>query len=113
MSIKRLTDDERASYLIGQAFRKALDDNRYSASLHMLWWAAYVRAIDAALSEDERYEVMMATGFSANRWETDPPSFWGALHCEIARFAAEEEALAGDLDKYLAEAYDVARLGPI
>ena len=43
MSTNRLNADERASFLIGEALRKAMVNEKHSAALHELFWAAYVR----------------------------------------------------------------------
>ena len=90
MSTNRLNADERASFLIGEALRKAMVTEKHSAALHELFWAAYVRAVDAELTPDERVHVMVNTGFVASSWCVVPEADGPDIDAETAKFEAEE-----------------------
>ena len=59
MSIKRLTSDERATYLIGLAARRSLEDN-FSLGPESAFLCS---VIEEHLTEDEVSEIALATSF--------------------------------------------------
>jgi hypothetical protein len=77
MSTKRLTHDERATFLIGQAFRRYIESGKDDAAVRKLVWDTYVRVVDAELTPDEHGYVMVTTGFTDSSWfdpaYVDPP----------------------------------------
>jgi hypothetical protein len=70
MSTDRLTADERATYLIGQAFRRVMDRDITDtpAAIIELAWSAYSAVLPAALTPDECDTVMTTTGFVGEGW---------------------------------------------
>jgi hypothetical protein len=70
MSTDRLTADERATYLIGQAFRRVMDRDITDtpAAILELAWSAYSAVLPAALTPDECDTVMTTTGFVGEGW---------------------------------------------
>ena len=77
MSTKHLNAGERATYLIGAAFRRFFDNAETDPRVHALAWAAYVRVLDASLTPDEHHHVMVTTGYTDESWmvtQSDPPA---------------------------------------
>jgi len=69
MSIKKLTEDERATYLIGQAIRAVLTSpDAVTEADYALAWRAYGKLIPAALSGDDVDAVMTTTGLVGDGW---------------------------------------------
>ena len=84
MSTKRLTQDERATFLIGQAFRRYFENAKHDTSERQRVWAAYVRVVDAELTPDEHAHVMTMTGYIDASWLTpDDPLAWGSENGEL------------------------------
>lgn len=75
MSIKRLTADERATYLIGQAIRTVLTSpDVFTEAEYALAWTAYGKLVPAVLTGDEVDSVMTTTGLVGEGWlEGDAP----------------------------------------
>lgn len=86
MSTKRLTQDERASFLIGRAFRRYMERANADTPERKLVWDAYVRVVDAELTPDEHTHVMVTTGFTDASWFTlpDDPLAWDSKEGEFS-----------------------------
>ncbi|WP_226019383.1 hypothetical protein [Novosphingobium sp. FKTRR1] len=83
MSTNRLTDAERASFLIGEAFRRVLTGKADSlpAGAVERAWQSYGDVLTAALTPDEIDLVMINTGITDPRWiDLAPPLPTGATH---------------------------------
>lgn len=62
MSIEQLTDDERASLMLGQAMRRAMiETDHFSAELRTQAWALYSAILKHGLSQDEAQFITMTT----------------------------------------------------
>jgi hypothetical protein len=65
MSLDSLTDDERASFMLGQALRRAMlggDKDRAAATLSAKAWAVYSALCDDVLTVHEAVEMRRTTG---------------------------------------------------
>jgi hypothetical protein len=91
MSTKRLNQDERASFLIGEAFRKAMVNKAHAPAQQRLFWDAYVRALDGELTTDELDDVMIATGFVATCWLPGSENDHSDGVAEAASLEADEQ----------------------
>lgn len=90
MSLRRLTADERATFLIGVAFRRFFADAKVDQRAHKLVWAAYVRAVDASLTPDEHHHVMIETGFTDESWMVVPDAYDAEIDAEVGLSETEE-----------------------
>lgn len=65
MSLDSLTADERASFMLGQALRRAMlssTKDRTAADLSAKAWATYSTLCDDVLTVDEAVEIRRTTG---------------------------------------------------
>jgi hypothetical protein len=70
MTTNRLTADERATFLIGQAFRRVMEGDKgaFPEATAALAWRAYAEVLTAALTPDEADQVMITTGLVGEGW---------------------------------------------
>jgi hypothetical protein len=75
MSTDRLTADERATYLIGQAFRRIMANYspNFPEAVRAQAWSAYAEVLPAALTPEEVDTVMTTTGLVGEGWIDFPP----------------------------------------
>jgi hypothetical protein len=63
MTTEHLTDDERATFLLGQAMRRAMIDTASIApEIRAQAWAAYAAMLDHVLSPEDAKQVTRTTG---------------------------------------------------
>lgn len=72
MSVARLTGDERATYLIGLAFRQFLMSAPDDDPMREAVWKAYVAVLDRQLADGDHVHVMTWTGLADESWMVDP-----------------------------------------
>lgn len=82
MSTDRLTADERATYLIGQAFRRIMDADpaSFPEAIRAQAWGAYAEVLPAALTPEEVDSVMTTTGLVGEGWLDMPAEPAPGLH---------------------------------
>jgi hypothetical protein len=73
MSIEHLTDDERATFLIGQSVRRLMIETALvPAEIRAQAWATYSAALDRALTPAEVQHITRTTSLLdlSGQWET-------------------------------------------
>ena len=68
MSLKRLSQEERATYLMGAALRKFMANPGVPLHLQESVWMTFERVVEAELTSDELDHVVTTTGFTPASW---------------------------------------------